>query len=162
MRFKSVGTPFTFTDSSVPELRPFELIGAWEAAFTAGFEGINAPDSFAFTFHDAGQIKQLQISDSDACAWLTGIDTVLALNTEKGASAALRFLALIEVLGTCDWAGHLLQEGENGLNVHPALIRVAAYHPLSIGHPFDDKALHKMLVQDSENGLGAAANMQGI
>jgi len=154
---------FAFTSPKVPKVRTFELIAGWDAAFTDAFQGspLQASPSIKVSFpyidHN-GQGQAYNITDPDGCAWIYGVDTVLPLNTEKGAAVALRLLALMTSLITSPWAGHLIQEdGMGGLMPHPHIIRAAARLELLIGSTFDNTKLHAEITQDSK-GLAEAAS----
>ncbi len=157
-------TMFTFDTASVPKVRIFELMSGWDAAMQPDLllaERKSPAIAFHFGCSDATHTcPNLTLSQADACLWLTAIDGIMPLRSIIGASVALRFMALIHTLSTCEWAGHLLQEDGTGtLTPHPGLIRAAANCPLTFGSTFAEADLRSSLSQSSHDGLTAAAQI---
>lgn len=138
---------------ALPAVRPQALLAAWRAARAAAAAGRWGPPRTLVFARDATEPAVLAIADRDARAWAEAVDRDADLGTLQGLALCLRLLALVEVLSRAAWLAGLFALGEDGIELHPALLGAAAAMPLDAAARFDAEALRRLL----SRGLAAPA-----
>jgi hypothetical protein len=129
----------------LPPVRGRDLEQAWLAARHAALEQRwGAVRGFRFARSD-GTHTELALADRDACCWVGAVDLAFGMHTTIGVSVCLRLLALIDLLAHTQWARPLVRIARDGADLDPALLRVAAIHPLTEQGRFDETAFHDAL-----------------
>jgi len=138
-RIIDVGVP----PEDLPAVMPRELTGAWNAA-TVGAEiglPIEPDDARGVRFHRAdGTETHILFADTDAHCWVGALDRAIGLDSLHGIAVCFRLLGLIHLMATAPWTRAWFElGGEDGPDIHPALLRIAATLPLNGEARFDDE-----------------------
>lgn len=125
----------------LPPVRPSDLVHAWNAATVAAEIGLDAdPENtpgIRFRRPD-GEETRVVFADVDANFWVAAMNRAIGLDTLHGLSVCFRLLGLIDLMARMPWMRpHFVLGGEEGPDIHPALLRVAATMPLNIEAKFD-------------------------
>lgn len=122
----------------LPPVRGRDLEHAWYAARHAALnERWGAFRGFRFMRPD-GTHTELALADRDACCWVGAVDLAFGIGNPHGLSVCLRLLALIDLLARSSWVRPLVHLARDGADLHPALLRIAAIHPLTEHGRFDE------------------------
>lgn len=125
----------------LPAVRPSDIVAAWNAATVGAEIGLSpAPeDHRGVRFVGAdGEELRVVFADVDAGCWVTALDRTIGLDDLHGLSVCFRLLGLIEQMATQAWTrAHFSIGAEDGPDIHPALLRVAASLPLTSDARFD-------------------------
>jgi hypothetical protein len=136
----------------LPPVRGRDLEQAWYAARNAALDQRwGVVRGFRFARPD-GSHTELALADRDACCWVAGVDLAFGIGNAHGLSVCLRLLALIDLLAHASWARPMLHIARDGAEMHPALLRIAAIHPLTEHGRFDETGFRTRL---SRHVLGA-------
>ena len=138
---------------SLPAVRPDALLAAWRAARAGAAAGRWGPPRTLMFRRDTAEPTVIAIADRDARCWAEAVDRDADLGTLTGLALCLRLLALVEVLARADFLAGLFAVGEEGIELHPALLGAAAALPLDAAARFDAEALRRLL----SRGLAARA-----
>lgn len=138
---------------SLPAVRPDALLAAWRAARAGAAAGRWGPPRTLMFHRDAAEPTVIAIADRDARCWAEAVDRDADLGTLTGLALCLRLLALVEVLPRAEFLAGLYALGEDGIELHPALLGAAATLPLDPAARFDAEALRRLL----SRGLAARA-----
>jgi len=146
----------------LPAVPPRKLLAAWALARQAAAqERWGAPRTLLFRRPD-GSPSEIAIADPDAGAWAEAIDDAIGLGTLTGLSLCLRLLALVEAMGRLPWLAALFEVTPEGVDLHPALLSVAAAMPLDAGARFDEAGLRRLLSRPlPEGGTNAPPPLLG-
>ena len=131
-----------FVKSSPAALPPVllrDLLTAWESARQAALDNAipTVPRAFSFARPDGG-MTNLALSDRDALCWAQAIDRRLDLSSAYGLSVCLRLLALVDLLATSPWTREHFRLRGGGVELAPALLRLAAKAKLTDEASFDE------------------------
>jgi hypothetical protein len=147
----------------LPSVCKRDLERAWYAAREAALsEHQGAIRAFRFNRPD-GTFTDLALADRDARCWVGAVDRTTGIATASGLSLCLRLLALIDLLARAPWTRALFHLARDGAEFHPALLRIAASHPLTRDARFDEAGFRQRLSRIM-NGLrfDAAPPMQRL
>ncbi len=139
-RVVDVGMP----PEDLPPVMPRDLVAAWNAA-TVGAEiglAVDPDDARGVRFlRPDGTETRILFADTDAHCWVGALDRAIGLDTLHGIAVCFRLLGLIHLMATAAWARAWFElGGEDGPDIHPTLIRVAATLPLNAEARFDEAA----------------------
>jgi hypothetical protein len=130
---------------ALPSVCKRDLERAWYAAREAALaERQGAVRGFRFTRPD-GSHTDLALADRDARCWVGAVDRTVGIASAGGLSLCLRLLALIDLLARAPWARSLFRLERDGAEFHPALLRIAASHPLTREARFDEAGFRQRL-----------------
>lgn len=120
---------------------PRDLIAAWNAA-TVGAEiglPVEPEDARGVRFHRAdGTETRILFADTDAHCWVGALDRAIGLDSVHGIAVCFRLLGLIHLMASAPWTRPWFEiGGQDGPEIHPALLRVAATLPLTSDARFD-------------------------
>jgi hypothetical protein len=138
---------------ALPPVAPRDLEAAWDRArAAAAAERWGAPRRLLFRRPDGGR-QEMLLADADAACWAEAVDAAHDLGTLAGLSLCLRLLALVEVMTRARWLAGLYALTPDGIDLHPALLRVAAAMPLDAGARFDETGLRRLLSRPIPTGV---------
>jgi hypothetical protein len=131
----------------LPPVRARDLERAWYVARDAALqERWGSVRGFRFARPD-GSHTELALADRDACCWVAAVDLAFGIGTMHGLSVCLRLLALIDLLTQAAWLRPMVRLARDGADLHPALLRAAAFHPLTEHGRFDETGFRVRLSQ---------------
>ncbi len=123
---------------ALPSVTSRDLERAWYAAREAALaQHWGVVRGFRFRRPD-GSHTDLGLADRDARCWVGAVDMTVGIQTSHGLSICLRLLALVDLLARAHWARPLCRIAHDGAELHPALLRTAATHPLTPEARFDE------------------------
>jgi hypothetical protein len=134
---------------ALPPVTSRDLMAAWDAARTAAAKGTRSGDldhgrgaARLFRFHRGdGSVTDLALADRDARCWAGAVDGTTGMHTAYGLSLCLRLLALVDLLAHAAWTHGMISLTSGGTVLDPALLRAAAYAPLTAEARFDEHSL---------------------
>lgn len=122
----------------LPPVLGRDLEQAWYAARNAALDQRwGTVRGFRFARPD-GSHTDLALADRDACCWVGAVDLAFGIHNAHGLSVCLRLLALVDLLAHAPWTRPMVQIARDGADLHPALLRTAASHPLTEHGRFDE------------------------
>jgi hypothetical protein len=132
----------------LPAVPSTDLLAAWALARrAAALHRWGPPRQLLFAPpRPGGEATRIAIADADAGCWAEAIDAEIGLETLPGLALCLRLLALVEVLTRAPpWLSDLFDVTQEGIDLHPALLRAAATMPLDAAARFDESGLRRLL-----------------
>jgi len=130
---------------ALPPVTSRDLERAWYAAREAALaQSWGLVRGFRFHRPD-GTHTDLGLADRDARCWVGAVDMTVGIQTSHGLSICLRLLALVDLLSRASWVRPLCHLEKDGAELHPALLRAAATHPLTADARFDETGFRNRL-----------------